>query len=38
MAKFPAPDVIAAISRWRADSVFIGAEEMSFIESQAEKA
>ncbi len=32
VAGFPASDVIETARRWRADCVFIGAEEMSFIE------
>jgi nucleotide-binding universal stress UspA family protein len=32
MAGSPATDVIESARRWRADCVFIGAEEMSFIE------
>jgi nucleotide-binding universal stress UspA family protein len=32
MAGSPATDVIETARRWRADCVFIGAEELSFIE------
>jgi hypothetical protein len=32
MAGSPAADVIEVARRWLADCVFIGAEEMSFIE------